>query len=169
MWLAVDSHYANDRVATAGIVFAAWTDAQPVAEYASMGSAPERYEPGKFYRRELVPTLDLIRQVAEPIVGVVVDGYVTLDPAGRPGLGQYVYDALDGELAVAGVAKSPFATATHALSVLRGKSKRPLLLTTVGIEAQVIARRLQAMHGGHRLPTLLKRVDTQCRNALMAS
>ena len=166
MWLAIDSHYRNDCVATAGVVFARWTDASALCHYTVLGGAPQDYEPGQFYRRELRPSLDLIAKVSEAIVGVVIDGYVTLDPSGRPGLGQHLYEALGGKLMVVGVAKNPFVAATHAVSVHRGTSKRPLLVTAIGVDVDSAARRLRMMHGSYRVPTLLKQADTLCRSAL---
>ena len=49
---------------------------------------------------------------------LVIDGYADLDPDGRPGLGARARDEFG--VPVIGVAKSPFRTATHAISVLRG-------------------------------------------------
>ena len=61
-----------------------------------------------------------------------------------------------------GVAKTAFAGAP-AVPVVRGDSARPLYVTAAGLDPQLAARHLAAMHGPHRLPTLLKRVDTLAR------
>jgi deoxyribonuclease V len=62
---------------------------------------------------------------------LVIDGYVDLDPGGRPGLGAHAHSALG--VPVIGVAKTRFRTASHAAQVLRGSSARPLFVTTAGM------------------------------------
>ncbi len=47
----------------------------------------------------------------------VIDGYVWLDDQGKKGLGARLYDALDAQIPVIGVAKTLFATATSAIEV----------------------------------------------------
>lgn len=59
----------------------------------------------------------------------MVDGYVDLDPGGRPGLGARLHAGLGGGVPVIGVAKTAFRTATHAAQVIRGHSARPLYVT----------------------------------------
>ena len=90
------------------------------------------YEPGALFRREL-PCITEVLSVAPPLELLVVDGYATLDPQGRPGLGARAAAAFG--IPVIGVAKTPFRAATHA--------------------AQVVS----AMAGAHRIPTALARVD----------
>src|SRR5262245_42652189 len=48
------------------------------------------YRPGAFYDREL-PVLRAVLAGADPLDLLVVDGYVDLDPTGRPGLGAHVH------------------------------------------------------------------------------
>src|SRR5713226_9214071 len=62
---------------------------------------------------------------------LVVDGYVDLDPTGRPGLGAHAHAEFG--VPVIGVAKTAFRTATHAMPVLRGRSARPLFVTARGV------------------------------------
>jgi deoxyribonuclease V len=64
---------------------------------------------------------------------------------------------------VVGVAKRPFRGAP-ALEVLRGASARPLYVTAIGIDAAHAADGVRRMHGAHRIPTLLTRVDRLCRD-----
>jgi deoxyribonuclease V len=47
--------------------------------------------------------------------------------------------------------------------VFRGESKNPLYVTTAGIDDEIAREFIQTMHGKHRIPTLLKRVDSECR------
>jgi hypothetical protein len=90
------------------------------------------YRPGEFWLRELPP----LRAGLDGLTGMallVIDGYVDLDPDGRPGLGARARARDEFGVPVIGVAKSPFRTATHAISVLRGTSARPLYVTAAGI------------------------------------
>lgn len=121
----------------------------------------EDYRPGFFFAREL-PAVQAVLQGIDLSL-LVVDGYVDLDPDGRPGLGAHVHEALG--IPVIGVAKTAFRTATHALAVVRGTSTRPLYVTSVGIPPPTAASLVTAMAGPHRLPDALRRVDALARGA----
>jgi deoxyribonuclease V len=64
---------------------------------------------------------------------------------------------------VIGVAKSRFRTASHALSVVRGSSARPLFVTSAGMPAAEAADLVRRMAGRYRLPDALRRADTLAR------
>jgi deoxyribonuclease V len=83
--------------------------------------------------------------------------------AGRPGLGAHLYQALGRRTAVVGVAKRRFHGAGDAVPILRGTSQVPLFVTAVGIDLAEAAEGVRRMHGAHRIPTLLKRVDRLSR------
>jgi deoxyribonuclease V len=117
------------------------------------------YRPGAFFERELPPIVAVVEGHALDLL--VVDGYVTLDPTGRPGLGQHIHHELG--IPVVGVAKTAFCGATHAFEVFRG-SRRPLLVTAAGLAPADAADLVRAMAGPHRLPDALKRVDTLSRS-----
>jgi deoxyinosine 3'endonuclease (endonuclease V) len=96
---------------------------QVLAERTAVVPEVPPYQQGEFFRRELPP----LRAVLAGIGGLgllVVDGYADLDPGGRPGLGARAHAEFG--IPVIGVAKSAFATATHAIPVLRGTSTRPV-------------------------------------------
>jgi deoxyribonuclease V len=99
---------------------------------------------------------------AAPASTVIIDGYVWLG-AGRPGLGAHLYQALGQRTAVVGVAKRRFHGAGDAVPILRGTSQVPLFVTAVGIDLAGAAEGVRRMHGAHRIPTLLKRVDRLSR------
>jgi deoxyribonuclease V len=92
---------------------------------------------------------------------VIIDGYVDLDPDGRPGLGAHVHERIT--IPVIGVAKTSFHTATHAIAVRRGAALKPLYVTAAGMPVNRAATILAAMSGVHRLPDALRRVDTLAR------
>ena len=91
----------------------------------------------------------------------MVDGYVDLDPDGRPGLGAHVHAEFG--VPVIGVAKTAFESATHAAQVLRGQSARPLYVTAAGMTAADAADLVAQMAGRFRMPDALKRVDRLAR------
>jgi deoxyribonuclease V len=120
--------------------------------------------PGRFFERELPCVLAVLEKVEQALELIVVDGYVLLDAAGTLGMGGHLYEALGRRLPIVGVAKNRFHTNGAAIEVYRGDSKRPLFVTALGVDPQAAAIEVQRMHGEHRLPTVLKRVDRLCRD-----
>ena len=158
---AFDAYYLEEgRVSAAAVVFTTYGNDTPMAEYHRMLAEPAAYVSGAFYRRELPAILTLLEQITMPLDTLIVDGYVRL--GSRPGLGRHLFDALESKIPVVGVAKSRFAD-VPAHEVYRGASRRPLYVTAAGITAKEAAINIQAMHGAHRIPTLLKRVDRLAR------
>ena len=86
---------------------------------------------------------------------------VDLDPQGRPGLGAHAHARFD--VPVIGVAKTAFATATHAVAIRRGSATRPLYVTAAGLDLDQAADLVTAMAGPFRLPDALRRVDALAR------
>lgn len=167
MLLATDTHYDAERAATAGVLFDDWSSGDPVRELVCTSAlAPAGYVPGSLYLRELPGILELLDTLDTPPDAIVVDAYVWLDDAGTPGLGAQLYEALDRRTPVIGVAKTAFAGSTHAIAVTRGESRRPLYVTAAGVDARRASQWVAAMHGKHRIPTLLKRADRLCRAAV---
>ncbi|MCA9651390.1 MAG: endonuclease V [Myxococcales bacterium] len=160
----VDYREGSPAAVAAALVFADWGAAEPVAEHVEPVEAIEPYVPGQLYRRELPCLLAVLGRVSAPLGVILVDGYVVLDAEGRPGLGAHLYEALGRRVAVVGVAKSVF-EGSAAIELRRGESVRPLYVSAVGMDAQEAADGVLRMHGPHRLPTLLKRVDRLCRDA----
>ena len=166
MMICIDVDYRDDHAIAAGILFREWTDETPVREIVERIDGIELYIPGQFFRRELPCLLAVLARAGEPIDLVVVDGYVWLGDESHPGLGGHLYEALGRSTAVVGVAKTCFRSATLAVAIRRGEdAKRPLFVTAAGIDVQEAARHVETMHGIYRVPTLLKRVDSACRQA----
>ncbi len=171
--LALDVHYAPSGAVAAGVAFEAWAAEAPSAEFVVGIETPHAYEPGAFYKRELpclLRALDAYERrptatgrADAAIATIVVDGYVDLDAHGRPGLGRRLFEALQERIAVVGVAKTAFAGVDPTHAVLRGDSARPLYVTAAGLELDAAKRAVVSMHGPHRIPTLLKRVDRLAR------
>jgi len=163
MIACVDVDYRASGAVAACVLFRAWDDAVGVSETVVPIARVEPYEPGKFYRRELPCLLAVLEAAGGAPDVVVVDGYVWLADEREPGLGAHLHQALGGRAAVVGVAKTRFAGAGAAREVLRGTSRLPLFVTAAGMDVDVAAGHVRAMHGPHRTPTLLKRVDQLCR------
>jgi deoxyribonuclease V len=158
---AVDVHYPDTGGARAALVVGdAPTFPSIVEERVCWLDEAAPYEPGAFYKREL-PAIRAVLAGVAPVGLLVVDGYVDLDPDGRPGLGAHVHAAL--RLPVIGVAKTPFRTATHAAEVLRGDATKPLYVTAAGLALATAAEYVAAMRGAYRLPDALRRVDALAR------
>jgi deoxyribonuclease V len=174
MLACVDVAYREGTAIAGCLVFEAWTDARPSRQLVVRASTGAPYRSGQFYLRELPAIRAVLGQMAVPLGAVVVDGYVWLGGA-HPGLGAHLYDALEGRVAVVGVAKNPWgpcpegpstegsADARRTIPVRRGRSDKPLYVTAAGIDVLLAASLVAGMHGEHRIPTLLKAVDRLVR------
>jgi deoxyribonuclease V len=148
---------------SAAVGFAAWTDSVPAIERTRVSmEAPAAYVPGSFYQRELPFLLGILEDVPGDIV--VIDGYVTLD-SGKHGLGAKLHEAHPARPVVIGVAKRPWRGGGAGVPIVRGASATALHVTAIGMDVADAARRVVEMHGVHRTPTLLKRVDRLARDS----
>ncbi|HEY0134953.1 MAG TPA: endonuclease V [Nannocystis sp.] len=157
----VDVDYRGAGAVAAAILFLDWSTPHALAEHVVAVDRVAPYRPGAFYERELPCIMAVLARSTWPIATIVVDGHVWLGPE-EPGLGAHLYLALGGHIPVVGVAKSPYRGAPAA-ELLRGDSQRPLYVTAAGVDPEIAADNIRRMHGPHRLPTLLKAVDSLCR------
>lgn len=162
MIACLDVYYRDAGACAAGVAFRDWADASAFDERTVQIADVQPYEPGQFYRREL-PCLLAVLRLLPPVDSVIVDGYVWLGSASKPGLGAHLYEALNREVAVIGVAKTKFRGADQAREVSRGSSKRPVFVTAAGMDSDLAAELVRTMHGDSRIPSLLARVDYLCR------
>lgn len=165
MIACVDVDYPDVGAIAACVCFERWNDSTTASESTVQVGEVEPYEPGQFFRRELPCILAVLKSLPDLPQVVIVDGYVWLGKQ-RPGLGTHLYEALAKRVTVIGVAKTQFAGAEPVAQVTRGRSSVPLFVTAVGIEVSDAASNIKAMHGPHRIPTMLKRVDQLCRGHL---
>ena len=163
LFAAVDVHYPAAGGARAAMVLARDPAFSAIAvERTVTLDHVAGYRPGRFFERELPPIRAVLAD-QEDLCLVVVDGYVHLDPDGRPGLGAHLHSVL--AFPVIGVAKTPFRSATHAIEVLRGAATRPLYVTAIGVDPDRAAGMVHDMAGSHRIPDALRRADTLSRTA----
>jgi deoxyribonuclease V len=172
MFACVDVAYRDDSAIAGCLLFRTWSDACAVEQFLVSQGPAAPYRSGEFYLRELPPTLAVLSQVDVRIETVLVDGYVWLNSS-RMGLGAHLHFALEGKIPVIGVAKNAWSGQPdqqandlkhQALAVMRGKSKRPLFVTSVGIDVALAADHVREMHGPFRIPTLLATVDRLVRS-----
>jgi deoxyribonuclease V len=162
MIAAFDVQYLNDDATTACVCFDNWTDSVSTQDFVETTHNIAPYESGKFYKRELPCLISLLnKHNLQPEI-IVIDGYVWLDE-NRMGLGGHLYNELNGEIPVVGVAKTKFKTHSKVKEVFRGNSQTPLYVSSVGIDLKEAVQNVEKMHGEFRLPTLLKKVDQLCR------
>lgn len=168
MILAFDTYYFENKARTIALEFKHWDDETPVRIHKHEKSDVKEYESGYFYKRELPCILDLLKTVdINSIDYIVIDGFVYLDDDKKMGLGGYLFNSLNGKIPIIGVAKNSFATINLMNSTLfRGESKKPLFITSIGIELELATEFIKQMHGEFRFPTLLKLVDGFSRNNL---
>ena len=164
MNLVFDTYYFDgNRANTICLAFEDWKSARPDFEFSEIKNGVEEYIPGQFYKRELpciVSLLEKIKTRIQKISCIIIDGFVYVDDEKSPGLGKHLYDYLNGEIPVIGVAKTNFATVEHyKLPLIRGMSANPLYISSAGIEMDMASDLIRMMHGSYRIPTLLKQVD----------
>ncbi|WP_298608154.1 endonuclease V [uncultured Thiothrix sp.] len=162
MILAIDVHYLNDQAFGSALSFTQWNTEQPEDIYHTQLAGIADYEPGQFYKRELPCILQLLEEHKLLPEIIIIDGYVMLGES-RAGLGSYLYKALKQQVKIIGVAKRAFIGISEDSKILRGASQNPLFISSLGLELDEAKSAILKMHGVHRLPTLLKLVDSLCR------
>ncbi|MEL6655008.1 MAG: endonuclease V [Bacteroidota bacterium] len=154
-----DVHYREDFAQAAAVLLKDWTDTEATKTYVIQTPLAGEYEPGQFYKRELPVLQELLSKIEESLSFLVVDSYVYLGPD-RPGLGVYLYEAVDKKIPVIGVAKTHFRAAEAVeVPLLRGESLKPLFITSIGCEAIWAAGSIAEMAGPYRMPDMLKLAD----------
>jgi deoxyribonuclease V len=163
--LAIDVDYRADHASVAGVCFHNWGDESPEIVLHTQVSNVEGYRPGQFYKREMPCIIKLLKDHNLNPDLIIIDGFVVLGKDSKPGLGMHLYNALGRNIPVIGVAKAAFKDSKPESEIFRGKSEKPLYVTAIGIDDQIAKSHISSMHGKHRIPTLLKLVDRECRNS----
>lgn len=148
----------------AGVSCLGWEDAVAQHEHTAFVKDVAEYQPGQFYLRELPCLLSLVKTAPTPPSVIVVDGYVWVND--KPGLGAKLHEATG--LPVVGVAKRPFFEG-GARVLFRPNSKNPLYVSAAGLDIEEALENISSMHGPYRIPTLLKRADSLCRQAAQSN
>lgn len=161
MILAFDTYYFENKGKTVCIAFDR-NENENIKVYSETLENIEAYTSGEFYKRELPCILSLLKQIdCSNVELIIVDGFVYLDDNLKLGLGGYLYRELNSNIPVIGVAKTNFATLEKLKeTVFRGKSVKPLYITSIGIDLDKAANLIKNMQADYRIPTLLKKLDT---------
>ena len=160
-----DVHYKDDAAFAAAVLIENWTDTEAKHRFVVKCPDVEAYKAGSFYQRELKPLQAVLEAIPFSVDQYVIDAYCHLSNEKSPGLGAYFHELLPEGSAVIGVAKNRFRNTTHAEAVLRGESRRPLFVTSIGIDYSTAAEYVRSMAGENRIPRILKAVDRLCRDA----
>lgn len=161
MLLAFDTYYFDGKAKTVCLEFENWNESKDFKTHTEIIENVEEYIPGEFYRRELPCILSLLNQIDLAKVDVIiVDSFVYLDDDKKYGLGGYLYEKLNKEIPIIGVAKTNFASIEKdKVGIIRGDSQKPLYITAIGIELDDAVEKVKSMAGEFRIPTLLKELD----------
>lgn len=162
MILAFDTYYYEDKARTIALQFENWQDTEETNVYEETLSGISEYVSGEFYKRELPCIVSLLAQIdLTQCKAIVIDGFVILNDERKLGLGGYLYEKLNPRIPIIGVAKNNFAKInSQKKAILRGESKKPLYITTVGIDLDFAAQKIKEMAGEYRMPDILKKVDS---------
>jgi deoxyribonuclease V len=164
MILAIDIHYKPTYAKNVGVLFQ-WPDNAPKQVIINKRAEVAEYVPGEFYKRELPCILDIIAEVnLVDIDAIIVDGHVFIDNDKNHGLGGYLYEALDHQLPIIGVAKRAYHKNEKTnIPILRGESANPLYVSAIGMDVEIAAQNVRDMHGDFRIPTILQILDTETK------
>ena len=136
MILAVDVDYKqNNEAIIAGILFENWESKEITKEVIVKIDKVEEYISGEFYKRELPCIMTLLDKLSKLPDSIIVDGYVYLNN-NKKGLGGYLYEALNEKKPIIGVTKNSFKNISTDTYLYRSESKKPLFITSSGIEQQ---------------------------------
>lgn len=113
------------------------------------------YQSDQFYQRELPCILQLLDVIEEHYDYIIIDGYVFLSAEQSPSLGFHLWDALTIKKPIIGVVKNFFKDTPQNCEILRGKSQKPLFITSIGINLIDAKQNILKMSGEHRLPDLI--------------
>ncbi|HSD06362.1 endonuclease V [Flavobacterium sp.] len=161
MILAIDSYYFENKAKTVCLIFEQWNSLEINSCHSEIVSNIENYVPGEFYKRELPCIISLISKLdLTKIDFIIIDGFVYLDDNDKFGLGAYLFEKLSSKIPIIGVAKTDFISLNkNKQLLLRGKSKKPLFITSIGININEATDKIKIMNGEYRIPTLLKELD----------
>lgn len=166
MIYALDVYYYEKEAKTVCIGFKDWTSEEYDFVKEIISPIEGEYKSGEFYKRELPCIQSMLKEIAlskEDII--VLDGYVYLSDEKELGLGGRLYESLNKEVAIVGVAKSNFSKIRSLKKeVMRGKSHKALYVTSAGIDLEAAAANIKQMKGDYRIPDLLKKLDMLTKN-----
>jgi len=160
MILAIDVHYRAEEAQAVGMLFN-WDSIHAIQIVNATVKDIKEYVPGEFYKRELPCLMDIINKIdLNSLEAIIVDGHVYIDNELNLGLGGKLWESLQQKVPVIGVAKTSFfRNKNTVIEVNRGKSDKPLYVSSIGMDVSLAACKVKEMAGGFRIPSLLKELD----------
>ena len=161
MILALDVHYRSEITKVVGVLFN-WNDIESKEILIEYIDKVEDYVSGEFYKRELPCLHKIIEKVdLSKIEAIIVDGYIYVDNDLKFGLGGILWEKLDKQVPIIGVAKTSFFSNKETVKeLIRGCSKKPLFISTIDYPIEKAIENIKSMKGTFRIPTILKQMDT---------
>lgn len=132
MKLAVAVQFDGTQAVAAAAAFDAWDAAEATQTYVSRIAHVEKAVRGEPDLRELPCVMQLLREHSLEPELILTDGFVHLDAAETPGLGQHLYQALGGRVPIVGVSRKSLPGLSAQFEVMREEEAQPLLVTCVG-------------------------------------
>lgn len=160
-----DVYYYSNYAKACCIVFEVNPIERIIATYSEKISPVCEYIPGKFYKRELPCIIEVYKKINEDIDLIIIDGYTLI--GSNKGLGGYLYEYLNKSIPVIGVAKTYFYGVSNYVEVYRGNSKKPLYVTSIGIDLIISENIIKELSGEFRIPYILREVDKMTKNKLL--
>jgi deoxyribonuclease V len=155
---ALDVSYSGGHAHAACVVFSSWSDDSAIDIFQISVPGIRPYRAGRFFERELPPLLAVLERSGGRFSHIVIDGYVHLRND-EMGLGGHLHQVLPYPATVIGVAKSALVVADRFVTVVRGRSAKPLFVSAIGCSIGAAAEAIVGMHGPYRIPTLLRLAD----------
>ncbi len=164
MLLALDVHYRENTTKAVGVLFN-WEDTEPTEIVTVFIDDVAEYVPGEFYKRELPCLLKVIENIdLTKLEAIIIDGYVYIDNDKNYGLGGVLWETLNKQVPIIGVAKTSFLKNKETvIDVFRGESIKPLFVSAIGFDLNLAALKIKQMHGSYRMPHILKQLDTETK------
>ena len=159
----LDVYYDKQIAHAACIEFLNWNDKDPARTIVVPTGVPSVYRPGRFFERELPCLLAVLEKAGQRYEVLIIDGYVYLKAPVVHGLGSRLEQALPYSPVVVGIAKNPLRVADRFVSITRGRSTRPLFISSVNMPVKRAAELVTGMDGPFRIPTLIRLADRACR------
>lgn len=165
MKLIIDVSYQDNIAKVVGGFFENWHDEKLLKISEKRVNNVREYISGEFYKRELPCILDFLNDFnLKEIELIIIDGFVFLNDIDKKGLGAYLFESLDKSIPIIGVAKSSFHNNNkNVINILRANSKKPLYISSIGIELLKASDLIKNMFGNYRMPNIIKQIDTQTR------
>jgi deoxyribonuclease V len=164
---ALDVHYDKQIAYAACVEFLNWNDTDSVRTIVVSTKVLSNYRPGRFFERELPCLLAVLKKARRQYESIIIDGYVFLKAPVVNGLGAHLEKILPYSPKVIGVAKNPLRVSDRFVTIFRGKSKKPLFISSVNIAVEEAAELVSGMDGAFRIPKLLRSADKACRGGMI--